>query len=65
MSNDLTFDEKYNVPIEIVLDEFAVEYADCGSHQLRLRGKTNLGELQAVYKYLTTLKGITPQQEQP
>lgn len=56
--SELTFDEKYNVPVEIVLGEFSVEYAGCGTHELLLKGKTSLEALQTFYDYLTTVKGI-------
>jgi len=58
MNKDLTYEEQYDLPVEIILSEFGVEYYTCGSHQLRVTGKTELENLQNLYDNLKILKGI-------
>ena len=56
--DELTYEQEYNVPIEIVLDSFNVKYAECGSHQILVTGRTELSNLQTLYEQLKKIKGI-------
>lgn len=58
MNEDLTYEEQYNVPVNIILTDFTAEYYRCGSHQLAVSGETELEHLQELYDYLKTVRGI-------
>ncbi len=55
---DLTYEEQYEVPIELLLESFSVEYGGCGSHQMKITAVTKLSNLQELYQRLKEIKGI-------
>lgn len=58
MSDDLTYDQRYNVPFQAEFNNLEVEYGDCGSHKLDVKGTCDLEDAQKMFDYLKTVPGI-------
>lgn len=57
-NDDLTYEQEYEVPVELTLNTFSVEYAGCGSHELRVKAVTSLKNVQALFNSLREIPGI-------
>lgn len=53
-----TYEELYEIPLEVIANSFHTEYAGCGSHQMSLKLELSLDEAQDLYDRLVELKGI-------
>lgn len=58
MVEKLSWEDEYNITIDLIVNEFNCEYAGCGSHQMELTVKTTLDDLQNLYEKLKRVKGI-------
>lgn len=58
IDEELTFDEKYKIEVSLVVNQFSVEYAGCGTHQLEIEAEFELKELQDLFDKLKIIKGI-------
>ena len=56
--DELTFDEKYNIEVNLIVDSFSCQYHECGSHQLKIKAILELEELQSLYNSIKKIKGI-------
>lgn len=62
MADDLTFQQIYEVPVEVTFADteegLRVQYAGCGSHELKATGTVSLQEARALRDRLSALPGI-------
>lgn len=54
----LTLEERYKIPINMVVETLNVEYFQCGSHKLYVKAITDLENLQELYNSIKNVKGI-------
>lgn len=55
---ELTYEQKYQVPVEATLAEFSVEYAACGSHEILIKAVTSLENVQSLVDALIKVPGV-------
>lgn len=62
LSNGLTFDETYKIPVEVRFRDgegpIEMRYAQCGSHEIEVKGHIELDQARNLHAYLSGLPGI-------
>lgn len=58
MKDELTYAERYEIPLKLVVKEFHCEYYECGSHQMALEVKMDLEHLKELVDSLKKVKGL-------
>lgn len=57
--NGLTYEQEYEIDFSVVFaDAGTIEYAGCGSHQIKMSGKIELQEARRLHTALGDLPGI-------
>lgn len=58
-SNDLTYEEKYGLPVVLIVRTIKAEYHDCGSHRIELLVSMDISDIRELYASLGKIKGVT------
>lgn len=58
--NGLTYEQEYEIDFSVVFADsrVSVEYAGCGSHQIKMSGRIELQEARRLHTALGDLPGI-------
>lgn len=60
MDEELTYEQKYDLPVVAEANTADIEYADCGTHRLRISMKMDLAQARELHAALSELPGIEP-----
>lgn len=54
----LTYEEEYEIKVNLEVEKFECEYAGCGTHKMKLKVQISLEDLQQLFDDIKKCKGI-------